>query len=101
MGGGEVGKVGWLEWEMFERHRNRGGWGRESKEGDDGEDVWLCGRRRVWVSSGVDWVLTGETGGKRAKKDRDRSRLVKSLVNRRGLKVERRTFVGSSTKALT
>lgn len=36
MGRGKVRKVCWLEWEVFKRHGSGGGWGTESKEGDDG-----------------------------------------------------------------
>lgn len=75
MGGGEVGKVGRLEWKEFERHGSGGGWSRESKEGDNGENVGLCGRRCMWVPGGVDWELTGESGRKGAKEDWNGSRL--------------------------
>jgi len=75
VGGGEVGEVGWLEWKVFERHRSRGGWSGERKERDNGEDVGLRGGGCMRVPSGVDWELTRETRGKRAKEDRDRSGL--------------------------
>ena len=73
MGGGKIGEVGWLEWEVFERHGSGGGWSGECKEGDNGEDVGLGGGWCMWVPRGVDWELTRETRGKRAKEDRNRS----------------------------
>jgi len=76
--GGEVGNVGWLEWEVFERHESGGRWSRERKEGDNREDVGLCGGRCMWIPGGVDWELTGETGCKGAKEDRNRSGLGRS-----------------------
>ena len=75
VGGGEVGEVSWLEWKVFERHGSGGGWSGEREEGDNGEDVGLRGGRRMWVPSGIDWEFTRETGGERAKEDRDRSGL--------------------------
>lgn len=92
MGGREVGKISRLEWEMFKRHRSRGGWSGECKEGDNRENVGLCRGRRVRVPSGVDWEFTGEARCKRAKEDRNRSGLGESLANQRGLE-DRRAYV--------
>lgn len=87
MSGGEIGEISRFEGEVFERHRSRGGGSRERKEGDDGEDEWLCGGGCVWVPRGVDWEFTRKTGCKRAKEDRNRSGLQRqSSANRRGLK---------------
>jgi len=75
VGGGEVWEISWFEWEVFKRHGSWGGWGRECKERDNGEDVGLRGGRCMWVPSGVDWELAGETRRKRAKEDRNRGGL--------------------------
>jgi hypothetical protein len=81
--GGEVGKVGWFEWEVFERHWSGCGCSGECKEGDNGEDIWLGGGRSMWVPSGIDWELAGETRRKRAKEDRDGGGLEESLSGSR------------------
>jgi len=48
----------------------------------------------MWVPSGADWELAGETGCKRAKEDRNRSRLGGSSANQSGLKDSSKTYVG-------
>lgn len=47
----------------------------------------------MWVPSGADWELAGETGCKRAKEDRNRGRLEGSSANQSGLK-DNRAYVG-------
>lgn len=81
MGRSEIWKVRRLEWEVFKRYGGRVGRGRERKEGDDGEDVGLCGGRGVRVPCGVDWEFAGEARCQRAKEYRNGSGLLGSSAD--------------------